>query len=141
MISFFFTLQWMPFGAAVSIKYLSPIFAAIIAIFFSDYIVELLFERQKFTTEDSYTVSSIQKILLVYAPFTVCGMVLVNFLTSINKNSFMAYLAFGSMILNFILDFWLVKEYGLFGIAICTSCIYIIRSIVLFKYTVNQKNK
>lgn len=34
MISFFFTLQWMPFGAAVSIKYLSPIFAAIIAIFF-----------------------------------------------------------------------------------------------------------
>ena len=30
---FYFTLKWMPFGAAVSLKYLSPIFAAIFAIF------------------------------------------------------------------------------------------------------------
>lgn len=33
MTSFFFTLQWMPFGAAVSLKYLSPVFAAVVAIF------------------------------------------------------------------------------------------------------------
>jgi len=33
MTSFFFTLQWMPFGASVTLKYLSPIFAAIFAIF------------------------------------------------------------------------------------------------------------
>ena len=33
MTSFFFTLQWMPFGAAVSLKYLSPVFAAIVALF------------------------------------------------------------------------------------------------------------
>lgn len=32
MTSFFLTLQWMPFGASVSLKYLSPIFAAIAAI-------------------------------------------------------------------------------------------------------------
>ncbi len=30
---FYFTLKWMPFGAAVSLKYLSPIFAAIFAVF------------------------------------------------------------------------------------------------------------
>ncbi len=30
---FYFTLKWMPFGAAVSLKYLSPIFAATFAIF------------------------------------------------------------------------------------------------------------
>lgn len=33
MTSFFFTIQWMPFGASVSLKYLSPIFAAITAVF------------------------------------------------------------------------------------------------------------
>lgn len=33
MTSFFFTLQWMPFGASVSLKYLSPVFAAIVAFF------------------------------------------------------------------------------------------------------------
>lgn len=32
MTSFFFTVQWMPFGASVSIKYLSPVFAAITAV-------------------------------------------------------------------------------------------------------------
>jgi len=32
MTSFFLTLQWMPFGASVSLKYLSPLFAAIAAI-------------------------------------------------------------------------------------------------------------
>jgi len=32
MTSFFLTLQWMPFGASVSLKYLSPVFAAIAAI-------------------------------------------------------------------------------------------------------------
>lgn len=30
---FYFTLKWMPFGAAVSLKYLSPIFAAVFAVF------------------------------------------------------------------------------------------------------------
>lgn len=33
LISFFFTVKWMPFGAAVTLKYLSPIFAAFFAIF------------------------------------------------------------------------------------------------------------
>lgn len=32
MTSFFFTVQWMPFGASVTLKYLSPIFAALFAI-------------------------------------------------------------------------------------------------------------
>ena len=34
MTCFFFTLQWMPFGASVSLKYLSPVFAAIVAFIF-----------------------------------------------------------------------------------------------------------
>jgi len=33
MTSFFYTVQLMPFGASVSLKYLSPVFAAIFAIF------------------------------------------------------------------------------------------------------------
>ncbi len=33
MTSFFFTIQLMPFGAAVTLKYLSPVFAAIIAVY------------------------------------------------------------------------------------------------------------
>lgn len=110
----------------------------IIAILSSDWVVKLLFERQEFTSEDTYKVSLLQKITLIYAPFTVCGMVLVNFLTSINKNKFMAYVSLGSMIANLILDYFLMKIYGVYGIALCTTVIGIIRSLVLLRFTINQ---
>lgn len=119
--------------------FLASSIIAIVSIFLSDYVVELLFQRHAFTGQDTVTVSSIQKIILIYAPFTICGMVLVNFLTSINKNSFMAYVAFGSMLVNILLDYILMKFYGVYGIAICTTFIYIIRSIILFKFTLYQK--
>lgn len=111
----------------------------IVAILMSDFVVELLFQRQQFTADDTLMVSAIQKIILIYAPFTVCGMVLVNFLTSINKNAFMAYVALISMVLNVILDFILMKFYGVYGIAICTTVIYIIRSLIYLRYTLKQK--
>lgn len=120
--------------------FISSAIVAIIAIFLSDFVVQLLFERNEFTSEDTYTVANIQKIILIYAPFTICGMVLVNFLTSINKNVFMAQLAFGSMLLNILLDFIFMKYYGIYGIALCTTVIYIIRSVILLRYTVKQKN-
>ena len=77
-------------------------------------------------------------MFLIGIPFTICGNILVRFLTSINKNAFMAYVSFGSMLLNIILDFILMKYYGVMGIALCTALLQIIRSLVLFKYTVNQ---
>ncbi len=119
--------------------FISSTIVALIAIFFSDFVVQLLFERNEFTSEDTHTVANIQKIILVYAPFTICGMVLVNFLTSINKNVFMAQLAFGSMLLNILLDYIFMEYYGIYGIALCTTVIYIIRSVILLRYTIKQK--
>jgi len=51
----------------------------------------------------------------------------------------MAYVSFGSMTLNIILDFILMKFYGLYGIALCTTVIQIIKSLFFLKYTVKQK--
>jgi len=113
--------------------------AAIIGIFLSDFFVELFFERKEFTSEDTHRVANIQKIFLIYAPFTICGMVLVNFLTSINKNAFMAKVSFGSMCANFVLDFYLMKYYGVYGIALASTTVHIIKSLVLFSYTMKQQ--
>jgi putative peptidoglycan lipid II flippase len=111
----------------------------IVVIFMSDYLVQICFQRREFSHHDTVIVSMVQKIILIYTPFSICGMVLVNFLTSINKNAFMAWMAMGGMILNIILDYLGVTFYGIYGITIATTTIYILRSLVLFKFTLNQK--
>ena len=123
-------LKWIFIGSAI---------AAIVGILLSDFFVELFFERKEFTSEDTHVVANIQKIFLIYAPFTICGMVLVNFLTSINKNAFMAKVSFGTMCANFILDYFLMKYYGIYGIALCSTIVRIINCLVLFSYTLKQR--
>tara|TARA_R110002049_G_scaffold240425_1_gene413890 strand:+ start:146013 stop:147350 length:1338 start_codon:yes stop_codon:yes gene_type:complete len=104
----------------------------------SDFLVELFFERKAFTSDDTVIVSDIQKIFLIYLPFSICGMVIVNFLTSINKNAFMAYVSFGALLLNIVLDYILMQYYGVFGIALCTTIVIILKNTILLLYTYRQ---
>lgn len=116
-------------------------FVAICMIFISPWLIEFIFERGKFTNENTYIVSRLQIIFLVYAPFTVCGMVIVNFLTSINENNFMAKVSLIAVILNLVLDFIFMKYFGVFGIALCTTSVFIIRAIILYRYTLKLKKQ
>lgn len=107
---------------------------AVIGIFLSDFLVALFFERKEFTEEDTVLVANIQKIFLVYIPFSIAAMVVVNFLTSINKNAVMAYVSFVALVLNIVLDYILIQYYGIFGIALCTTLVVIIKDIALISY-------
>ena len=109
-------------------------------ILFSNPIIELLFERNEFTNQDTSIVANIQMVFLVSIPFSICGDAIVRFLTSINKNSFLAYVSLGAVILNFILDFVFMKLYGVIGIAICTTIIEVIKVFVFLHYT-NKQHK
>jgi len=107
---------------------------SMVGIVFSEWVVELLFERKEFTSKNTETVALLQQILLVYIPFRITGLIMVNFLISINKNSFMAYVALVALILNIIFDYILMQMYGVFGIAICTTIITVLKSIVFYVY-------
>ena len=115
--------------------------AAVFIIIISPWLIEFLFERGEFTSKNTETVSYLQIIFLIYAPFTVSGMVLVNFLTSINENNFMAKVALIAVIINLILDFIFIKYYGVFGIALCTTTVFIVRAIILYRYTLKLKKQ
>jgi putative peptidoglycan lipid II flippase len=110
-------------------------------ILFSSNIIEFLFERNQFTKADTLNVATIQNAFLIAIPFAICGDIIVRFLTSINKNAFLAYISFGSVILNIFFDFILMNIYGILGIAICTLLIEIIRSLFLMKYVNTQKRQ
>lgn len=110
----------------------------LIAIFFSHEIISILFERKEFTAKDTIVVSDIQKIVLIYVPFYLSTLILVKFLTSINKNSFMAWVSFLNLIVNLILNIIFVKIYGVYGLVLSTTLVYIISSLFYLTYTYKQ---
>ncbi|MUU77187.1 murein biosynthesis integral membrane protein MurJ [Winogradskyella endarachnes] len=117
------------------------IIAVIFGIFLSDYIVELWLERDEFTHEDTLKVSNIQKILLINVPFYLCTLIIVKFLTSINKNKFMAKISFVNLLVNITLNFILIKKYDVYGLALSTTFVLIISSCFYFGYTYKQFKK
>ena len=127
-------------------KMLKIIFAsaglfAVVGIFLSDFLVALFFERNEFTAEDTSLVANIQKIFLIYIPFSIAAMVIVNFLTSLNKNSVMAYVSLAALLLNILLDYILIQYYGIFGIALCTTIVVILKDIALIWYAYSLSKK
>jgi len=114
---------------------------AFILIVASKFIIKLIFERNAFTPDDTFIVSNLQMIFLIYIPFYVCGIVLVKFLISFNKNVFMAYVSLGTVILNIILNTIFIKKIGVYGIALSTTIVYVLNSIVLLRYTILLHNK
>jgi putative peptidoglycan lipid II flippase len=125
-------LKWMFVGLLL---------ATIVGIFISDWVVELWLERDQFTHDDTIKVSAIQKILLLNVPFYLCTLIIVKFLTSINKNSFMAWTSLINLVINITLNIILIKHYGVFGLAMSTSLVLIISSCFYFGYTFKQYKK
>ena len=112
----------------------------IIGIFLSAPIISILFERNAFTSSDTLIVSKIQQMYLLQIPSYVTGLVMVKFLTSINKNNFMVIASVVNLLLNVVLNYMLIKSMGVYGLALATSLVSIINSIILYVY-ISKLNK
>lgn len=106
----------------------------IFILLFSTPIISILFERGAFEYKDTLKVSKIQQMYTLQIPFYITGIVMVKYLTSINKNIFMAYASALSLILNIILNSILIKYMDVFGLALATSITSVINSLVLYAY-------
>ncbi|WP_243398913.1 murein biosynthesis integral membrane protein MurJ [Hanstruepera neustonica] len=123
----------------LKVLFISLIIIVIPLIIFSTPIIAILFERNAFKADDTILVANIQMIFLISIPFTICGDAIVRFLTSINKNAFLAYVSFGTMIFNFILDYIFMQYYGILGIAICTTVVQILKVLIFIQYARKQQ--
>lgn len=113
----------------------------LLTIIFSDDIIRLLFERNEFTAEDTSVVASIQRIALFYVPFYLCTLVCVRFLTAINKNRFMAITSGWNLVLNLILNAIFIRYYGVYGLVLSTTFVYVVASLIYVGFTYNQYRK
>lgn len=104
----------------------------IVIIIFSTPIISVLFERGAFDNTDTLKVSKIQQMYALQIPFYIMGIVMVKYLTSINKNIFMVYASLLSLTLNIVLNSILIKYMEVYGLALSTSIVSIINTLVLY---------
>ncbi|MBN4047025.1 polysaccharide biosynthesis C-terminal domain-containing protein [bacterium AH-315-P13] len=118
------------------LKYIiiSSVFFVIAFVILSKPIVTLIFERNAFTSADTIIVSKIQQMYLLQIPFYISSIVMVKFLTSINRNNFMVFSSFLSLVLNIVFNYILIKTMGVYGLALATSLVYFISFITLYIY-------
>jgi putative peptidoglycan lipid II flippase len=126
---------------SITTVFLISLFIAGIIFLFSEAIISFLFERGNFTAQNTLVVSQIQRIVLIYIPFYIATIIIIKFLTSINKNSYMLYASVINLVLNVVLNYYLAKKYAIYGLAIATTLIYIVNFAVLFLLVRYQHKK
>jgi putative peptidoglycan lipid II flippase len=98
--------------------------AGILAIF-SGPIVQLLFQRGAFQAEDTALVARIQTGFALQLPFHLCGIIIVKLISAMQANHILVYSAIVSVSLNLLLNVVFMHWFGIAGIALSTSCVYI----------------
>ncbi|MFT7051066.1 MAG: putative peptidoglycan lipid II flippase [Psychroserpens sp.] len=112
----------------------------VILVVVSQPIIWLIFERNAFTGDDTVIVSKIQQMYLLQIPSYIVGLIMVKFLTAINKNNFMVLASVMNLLLNITFNFILIDLMGVYGLALATSIVSIVNSLILYLY-INKLNK
>jgi putative peptidoglycan lipid II flippase len=113
----------------------------IFLIFSSPFLITIIFEHNAFTPDHTKIVSRIQQMYLIQVPVYIISIILVRFLESINKNKFMVYVAIICLSLNVVLNYILIKALGVYGLALATSIVAIINSLLLYWYVTFIRKK
>jgi len=94
-------------------------------------LVRLLYQRGAFTEEDTVAVSGVQLFFAILIPFYTWAVLFVRLLSSLNRNDLLAYCAVMNVCLNVLFNFILMRRFGVAGIALSTSLVYLISCMFL----------
>lgn len=98
-------------------------------IVFSEPIVRIIFQRGMFTTEDTQIVARIQAAYSLQIPFYVTGILVVRLISSIQANTILMWVSAVNLITNIVLDYLFMHWFGVVGIALSTSLVYLMSFI------------
>lgn len=104
----------------------------------SDFLVGLTFQRGSFTPEATTLVSQIQSCYALQIPFYVANVILVRLITSMELNSVLMWISGLNLFINIILNHLFIQWFGVKGIALSTSCMFLF-SFVYLLYVVKQE--
>ncbi|MEO1466611.1 MAG: lipid II flippase MurJ, partial [Cyanobacteria bacterium J06633_1] len=107
----------------------------IIFILASKLIIRVLFERGSFTPEDTQLVSQIQIFYALQIPFYISAIFVVRLINSLGINHFLAWGSAINLGANIVANYAFVMWIGVKGIALSTSCVYLISFTFLYILT------
>ena len=111
---------------------LATIPVALILIPLSQSLVAFLFQRGAFTDSDTVQVAAVQSMYLLQLPFYVLGMLYVRLTSALKANHILMWGTLISFLLNIVLDYLLMKSFGVSGIALSTTIVYAASLAYLF---------
>ena len=131
-------------GLRRSLKsYLTLIFAVTIPftgliILYSEQIVRLLLQRGSFNVENTHLVAQIQACFALEIPFYIGCILVVRLLSSMRKNTIMMWGSACNLIVNISLNYLLMQWFGIIGIALSTSFVYLFSFVFLLFFLIKN---
>jgi len=99
--------------------------------FFSEAIVRALFERGAFGADDTNVVANVQALYLLQIPFYLMGTIYVRVISALGRNGVLMWGAVISLPLNAAMNLVLMQHFGVAGIALSTSVVYLVSWLYL----------
>lgn len=99
---------------------------------FSQPIVEIFFQRGSFTKEDTLLVAQIQAFYALQIPFYIANILVVKLISSMQQNRLLMWVSGFNLIINVIGNYFFIQWFGIKGIALSTSCVYLFSFLYVF---------
>ncbi|WP_405415790.1 murein biosynthesis integral membrane protein MurJ [Maribacter sp. Asnod1-A12] len=115
-------------------SFIATAILTIFLIILSKPIIIAFFERGAFTSENTDLVYLIQQMYFIQIPFYIVGVIMNKYLTAINKNNFLVVSSILSFLLNISLNYTLLEIIGIKGLALATSLVSVLNSLVIYLY-------
>lgn len=98
----------------------------VLIVIFSDLLVKIMLQRGSFTANDTYLVAQIQSFNALQIPFYVANILVVKLISALRANYILMYGSLINLTANIILNYLFMQKLGIAGIALSTSCVYMI---------------
>jgi putative peptidoglycan lipid II flippase len=129
------------FNYYLRLIFLTTVPLTIVFIMASKLIIQILFERGSFNAEDTQIVSQIQICYALQIPFYISAIFVVKLINSLGVNHFLAWGSGINLLANIIGNYIFMHWIGVKGIALSTSCVYLISFVFLYILTKRHLQK
>ncbi|NJR45002.1 MAG: oligosaccharide flippase family protein [Hyellaceae cyanobacterium CSU_1_1] len=129
------------FNYYLRLIFITTIPLSIFFILASKLIIQVLFERGSFNAEDTQLVSQIQTFYALQIPFYIAAIFVVKLINSLGINNILAVGSAINLVANIIGNYIFAEWIGVAGIALSTSCVYLISFAFLYILTKKHLQK
>lgn len=124
-------------------RYLGLIFVITIPMafclyFFSEPIIQTIYQRGAFGSQETNLVAKIQGFFALQIPFYLANIVVVRIISALCLNKILVWVSLINIMANIALNIIFVKVLGAAGIALSTSCVYFICFCITFTYCISS---